>query len=215
MPSLDSSSILDTLATLQSAPPSVFGADVHGFRLNPPMTEAQVLGFEQAHGITLPSDFREFLTAVGNGGAGPFYGLFPLGQMDDNFAMRDWQENDATVGDLSQPFRLEAAWNDLTGMPENELVDLDESEYWRRMDAFERTYWGAALMNGAIPICHEGCALRVWLVLTGPQRGFLWEDRRSEYKGVRPVRMADGIAATFLSWYEEWLNRCRGGNSNG
>jgi hypothetical protein len=208
MPQLDSSSILDTLARLQSAPPSVFGAGAHGFRLNPPLTEARVLEFEEAHGITLPSDFREFLIAVGNGGAGPFYGLFPLGQMDDNFAMRDWRENDATVGDLSQPFRFQAAWNNLTGKPEDGFVDLDESDYWRRMDAFERTYWGAELMNGAIPICHEGCALRIWLVVTGPQRGFLWEDQRSEFGGVQPVRLADGSPAKFISWYEEWLNRC-------
>ena len=81
-------------------------------------------------------------------------------------------------------------------------------EYDRRMVAFEKTYCGTALINGAIPICHEGCALRVYLVVTGAQAGFLWEDRRAEYAGIRPVRLADGAAATFGGWYEEWLSDC-------
>jgi hypothetical protein len=64
------------------------------------------------------------------------------------------------------------------------------------------------VMNGAVPICHEGCALRIWLVVTGKQAGKLWEDRRSEYGGLRPVRLADGSAATFSQWYNEWLDNC-------
>jgi hypothetical protein len=61
-------------------------------------------------------------------------------------------------------------------------------------------------VNGAIPICHEGCALRVWLVVTGREAGFLWEDRRSDYGGLRRQHLADGSSATFARWYGEWLN---------
>jgi hypothetical protein len=203
---LDASNILASLSRLRSAPPRVFGADVHGFLLNSPLAEPEVLEFERAHHIILPTDFREFLLNIGNGGAGPFYGLFPLGQMDDNFALNSWQENDGTVGVLAEPFSLKEAWNDLTGKPKDELADSDESEYQRRVDAFEKTYWGTHLVNGAIPICHEGCALRILLVVTGPQRGFLWEDKRSEYGGIQPLRLTDGSHATFQGWYEEWLN---------
>ena len=47
-------------------------------QLNNPVSEPDVASFEQKHGISLPPDYREFITRVGNGGAGPFYGVFAL-----------------------------------------------------------------------------------------------------------------------------------------
>ena len=76
------------------------------------------------------------------------------------------------------------------------------------MEAFERVYWSSELVNGTIPICHEGCALRVLLVLTGPQAGTLWRDLRSEYGGLQPLKQADGSPANFGQWYGEWLDAC-------
>ena len=60
-------------------------------------------------------------------------------------------------------------------------------------------------MNGAMPICHKGRALRVWLVITGPESGQLWEDGRADYTGLFPLLLKDGSRATFSSWYGEWL----------
>jgi hypothetical protein len=193
---------------LRNAQPGVFGADTHGFRLNPPLPEADVVIFERKYQVSLPHDYRQFLTCVGNGGAGPFYGIFPLGKIDDNFDIRDWQEDDGTVGVLSRPFPLEEGWNDLSAMPKEDIADRDKSEYDREMDAFDRMYWNTSLVNGAIPICHEGCALRIWLVITGNQAGYLWEDRRSEQSGLKPLRLADGSSATFKGWYDEWMKAC-------
>jgi SMI1/KNR4 family protein SUKH-1 len=175
-------------------------------QLNDPISEPDVAGFEQKHGILLPPDYREFITRVGNGGDGPFYGVFPLGSMDDNLDMRQWQENDGFVGTLSKPFSFHDEWNDVSGMPEDDLLEQDEDAYNKQIEAFESTYWSSNLMHGAIPICHEGCALRIWLIVSGEQAGHLWEDRRSEYKGLRPVRLIDGSRATFSGWYKEWLD---------
>jgi hypothetical protein len=196
------------MAHLRKAKPGVFGAKVHHFQLNPPLSEVEVVAFERMHNVTLPRDYRQFLTDVGNGGAGPFYGIFPLGKTDDNFGLRVWQEDDSLVGVLSAPFPFEEEWNDLSARPADDLADQDESEYWRQLDTFEEVYWGNSLVNGAIPICHEGCALRIWLVVTGTQAGYLWEDRRSENGGLIPLQSPDGSSATFSSWYYEWLNAC-------
>jgi hypothetical protein len=119
------------------------------------------------------------------------------------------------VGDLSVPFPLEDEWNDLSGMPADELAGSEQREYDRQMVAFEKIYCRRSLVNGAIPICHEGCAVRVYLVVTGAQAGFLWEDRRAEYAGIRPVRLVDGAAATFGGWYEEWLGECLAARGRG
>jgi hypothetical protein len=199
------SRISNALAALATSRPPVFGSDWHGFQLNPVLSETEVLEFEREHRVTLPEDFRQFLTSVGNGGAGPFYGVFSLGEMDDNFGVQRWQEGDGFVGILSRPFPFQEEWNELSSMP---ITDLGESEYERQMEAFEKSYWNSSLVNGAFPIGHEGCALRIFLVVTGEAAGHLWEDRRSEYGGLRPVRLANGSVATFSGWYEEWLEQC-------
>jgi hypothetical protein len=206
MPEIDRFRIADALDSLRSSGLNVFGAELHGFHLNPVLTEAAVAGFERRHGVRLPSDYRSFLTSVGDGGAGPFYGVFPLGKVDDNFALRDWREAD--VGDLSEAFPFHEDWNDLAVKPTDELLQRDEPEYWRRMESFESTYWSTALVNGAFPICHQGCALRILLVATGDQAGYLWDDRRTEYAGIRRIRLEDSSPATFSGWYAEWLKRC-------
>lgn len=208
MPGPEIARIRAALAELSRLQPPVFGAEAHGFALNAPLAMTEVSAFEKEHRIVLPDDYREFISRAGNGGAGPFYGVFPLGQMDDNFGLRTWHESDGFVGVLASPFLLETEWNDTSEMPEDELTLRDEAEYDRRMEAFERSYWRSSLMNGAIPICHEGCALRVWLVVTGERAGQVWEDRRSECEGIKPLRTAVGGIATFGRWYDEWLEQC-------
>jgi hypothetical protein len=126
--------------------------------------------------------------------------------MDDlGSKLKPWRENDGFVGLLSKPFPHRDEWNNLQGMPPDELLETDEQEYERQLDEFEKMYWNSSLVNGAIPICHAGCALRIWLVLSGEQGGRLWRDGRSDDTGLSPVQLADGSPATFSAWYIEWL----------
>ena len=69
---LDPKRVKESLRRLGAARSKTFGTNGHRFFLNPPLAEADVLGFEQRHHIRLPVDYRGFLTAIGNGGAGPF-----------------------------------------------------------------------------------------------------------------------------------------------
>src|SRR5262245_24909097 len=93
---------------------NVFGAESHQYQSFPPLAEGFVQQFELQHRITLPADYRGFLIQVGNGGAGPSYGFFKLGEMDDGFGFKTWQENDGFVGILSRPFPHTERWNDLS-----------------------------------------------------------------------------------------------------
>jgi hypothetical protein len=56
----------------------VFGANRHQYKLNSPLTETELQAFEQKYQVKLPVDYRLFLKNIGNGGAGPFYGLETL-----------------------------------------------------------------------------------------------------------------------------------------
>lgn len=56
----------------------VFGAETHGYRFNPPLSESAVAAFEAQQGVHLPADYREFITQIGDGGAGPHYGMEKL-----------------------------------------------------------------------------------------------------------------------------------------
>jgi hypothetical protein len=184
----------------------LFGAAAHGYRMNAPLSEGELAAFETKHGVALPEDYREFLLRVGNGGAGPYYGVFKLGEMDDGFGFGPWGD---FVGDLSKPFPHTEAWNDLTGAPPDFVGAEDspeEEEYYRQMDEFQEKYFSGGIMNGAIPICHMGCALRLWLIVTGPEKGNIWEDNRADEAGIKPLHTATQQRVTFYEWYRAWLD---------
>ena len=56
----------------------VFGGSWHKFHRQPPCLSETVTRFEAAAGVKLPEDYASFLTLVGNGFAGPYYGISPL-----------------------------------------------------------------------------------------------------------------------------------------
>lgn len=114
---LQASSVRNALKRLRDANATAFGSDDHGFLLNPTLAESDVVTFEHRHNIQLPIDYRHFLTSIGDGGAGPYYGVFRLGKMDSGFGFKSWQEDDGFIGILSQPFPLNNEWNDLTSRP--------------------------------------------------------------------------------------------------
>jgi hypothetical protein len=57
-----------------------FGEEKHGFRLDPPISNAEASRFEVKHSVALPQPYRTFLTTLGGSGAAPFYGLLSLNQ---------------------------------------------------------------------------------------------------------------------------------------
>lgn len=59
-----------------------FGANTHEYHWNPPASLEEVEQFEQKIGVSLPEEYRNFLLQAGNGGAGPFYGLFSLEEIE-------------------------------------------------------------------------------------------------------------------------------------
>lgn len=211
----DFAAIRDSLQKLRAAEcvRLVHGATAHGFQLNPRLDARAVARFEAVHRIRLPEDHRDFLIHLGNGGAGPGYGLFSLGEVDngDGDGVTVWRENEGLLGDPSQPFPHSGPWNDLTGRPEidhpENLTPEQEDALFAESDAWEAAhYLNSRHVNGAVPLCHLGCALCQWLVVTGPEAGHVWNDFRADERGIFPVQIGSQQRVTFLQWYKAWLD---------
>ena len=137
------------LARLRAADPSLeqFGARAHGYRLNPPLAEAEAVAVEEKLGITLPAEYREFVTQVGDGGAGPGHGVYAL---RDVLAMGRKRWRRATkFADPAQPFA-------------------------RPWTVTEAERFGGFPTHGLIALCETGCGGGYGLVVTGTERGRVW-----------------------------------------
>jgi hypothetical protein len=157
-----------------------FGSAAHRYLLNQPLTPSGVAAFESRHGVSLPEDYRSFLLEVGDGGAGPFYGIFRLDRSD----LPDRCDDDLRPGFLAGEFPHAQPWNDVgESGPES-----------------EEEYCDPAHIRGSLNLTHQGCGYMVRLVLNGPQRGTLWEDGRCSDMGITP------FAPSFAAWYLRWLN---------
>ena len=211
------------LAALRDLDPACaqFGARSHGYALGDPVSEDSVAAIEAEHGFRFPEDYRRFLIELGNGGAGPSYGVFPLGMRDQGFALAPWG---SWVTKASEPFPHRDAFNPTElldeGMPreedfEDDQGELDQDAFDAAMRAFDRSdrreeneavYWGSmALGVGSIPLCHHGCAQRSWLIVTGPEAGTVWEDMLADQCGVAPTKVDDQARVSFTEWYLHWL----------
>ena len=184
--------IRDKLGSLRrlDAECKLFGATSHRYRLGPPLAEPDLKWFERQLRITIPSEYRVFLAEIGHGGAGPYYGLFTL-DGDDS-------ENITSIDELSKPFRWTDAFNpeDWENPCEQDGVECDEDGEFVGMS-----------VPGALYLCDYGCALRFFLVVSGPCQGEVWHDWQSDGAGIYPAVNAEGHRLGFLEWYEQWLDQ--------
>jgi hypothetical protein len=166
---------------------TAFGASSHEYRFYPPLPESEVVHVENRLGVKLPSDYRRFLTRVGGGGAGPYYGIFPPDVEDP--------EDITSVDQTRKPFR----WNEGFNPMEWENPCAQEDVLCDEED--EGPPFPVLLVPGALYICNYGCAIRFFLVVNGNSYGEVWIDRQADEQGLEPV------CGSFLEWYENWLNR--------
>jgi hypothetical protein len=194
---------------------TLFGARRHRYALNPVLGETELASFEQRWGFRAPDDYRRFLLELGNGGAGPFYGVFPLGEMGDGADPQGWE---SWKLDPAKPFPHRERWNDrdirFRSAPLQDDSVGDEAhaqayQDWLDSDQAHADWLAylsaAALEQGCIPLCHQGCGLRDWLVVTGPEAGHVWHDASADECGVSPIRTPQRPHTTFSEWYVEWL----------
>ena len=147
--------------------------------------------FETRHGIALPEGYRRFVLEIGNGGAGPFYGLFPLG--DHTAALT----GDDTPGVLARPACWCRAWPWTSGRPCARLGLDDDAQ---SADAYRQA--NAALHGGVMSLGDQGCGILHALVVSGPFAGRV-VNLNDEVRDHPPLF---AFEPDFLAWYERWLD---------
>jgi hypothetical protein len=187
-----------TLEELRAADPSFqrFGASTHRYELNPVLKPEAVAAFEANHGIRLPEDYKEFVLTVGNGGAGPYYGIYPL-LLEGNVDHRLRERNHI---DLTSPFPHVAAWDESS----MDAINWDEGE--RPDDETLDAYLHPRHISGALCISQFGCGDFLLLVVNGAERGNIWFDGRGNYSGIFPEEGAGTARISFSEWYLAWLD---------
>jgi hypothetical protein len=181
---------------------SLFGSQKHKYKINSPISIEKVRQFESTHNVTLPTEYVEFITIIGNGGVGPFYGLEPLENclFDD----LDYKRPDFLLNP-GKPFLHTEPWNIKFRPTVDE--DVNETAYEDELSKFEEQYFDKEHMNGVIAICNYGCAISLNLVVNGLEYGNIWTDDRASDNGIYPsLELGNKEKITFLNWYELWLD---------
>lgn len=171
-----------------------FGADAHKYQWNPPASLEEVEDFEQKIGVRLPEEYRSFLLLAGNGGAGPYYGLFSLQKV------LYWLESDIDP-------KKEAVLYPGIEIPQEEYEEeyecdqiLDEEEQENDREP-ETESW----LQGCIPIGSQGDSYFMYLLVSGPNRG------RVVYVESEMTYVFFPREQGFLAWYKRWLREIGSG----
>lgn len=162
----------------------LFGARSHTYAMNSPLSLDELRQFEQANGVILPEEFSAFLMHIGNGGAGPYYGIHPLGT-----------KQAIDLDRIGEPSPLQAAmtkeqWESKYPWIKDESV-LSDEEYEKA---------SAELFQGLLNIGEQGCTYETMLVITGKNRG------KVVYIDLDYQKPFVTYEAHFLDWYERWLD---------
>lgn len=176
------------VAALRSLDPDcqVFGALKHRWAFAEPASDAVIAEFERAHGVSLPTSYRAYLQRLGNGGAGPYYGVEPLApwraagfsRVTATLTTSDGQTFSASTGerpevptsDPGRPCPLEGEWKLGDELPAK-----------------------GNLFDGCVFLSEIGCGYQALLVLHGPEAGKVYEDYTAGDGSIRPV--ADDFGA--------------------
>lgn len=174
-----------------------FGASIHKYELNTVLKEEKLFDFESEYKITLPKEFRAFLKYVGNGGAGPFYGLERI----ENAIWSDLdRKGKSKLVNPSLPFPH----------TEPQMINFELYEFAGEFDEnkFEEEWYNPKHTQGILRLSNYGCGVFIDLVVNGEEYGNMWTSDVVNDAGIFPSGMLENEPEriNFLDWYELWLD---------
>jgi hypothetical protein len=148
-------------------------------------SETELRSFEETMGVSLPAVYRRYLNKVG---AGERFG-------SKVSLLEDWCQpyfsEELPTDFLARPFPHRKAWNDLSL--------LNPALGWKS------AYFDRLLISGSMRIGNLGDEGYYVLVVSGPERGYLWCDERvSANRGIYPLESRRGKRITIDRYLSRW-----------
>lgn len=187
-------------ATLLDSKYELFGSQKHRYVLNPPIDASYVRTVEVKYGFTLPEDYFQFITEIGDGGAGSDYGIYPF----TNF-MRMGSNKDAEIYLEKYKYGVGKIF---TPRP---MASKEVRNYGFSKEAFERNPQqffvfekycveddeNIASMDGYFVIGTHGCQWDFGVITAGDRRGQVFDtDNEGGYCF---------LTNNFQEFYQQWL----------
>lgn len=138
----------------------VFGAEKHQYRINPVLSMTEIRRAEEERHVKFPEEYVFYLSKVGNGGAGPYYGLYPLERVlakDRNPYLGQIFERTVTTQLTKEQWQEHIQKLDELG--ESLETDVEYEEYQSK------------LCSNMMPIGTQGCTYDNMLMLSGEDAG--------------------------------------------
>lgn len=134
----------------------IFGAEKHQYRINPVLNMAEIRRAEEERHVKFPEEYVFYLTRVGNGGAGPYYGLYPFEEV---------------LAEDRNPYLGQTFEQTVT----TQLTKEQWREYMRKLDELGESFetdtdyekYKSKLFSNMMPIGTQGCTLDNMLMLSG------------------------------------------------
>ncbi|MDE6732156.1 MAG: SMI1/KNR4 family protein [Oscillospiraceae bacterium] len=176
---------------------TLFGAMKHKYALNPPVDRALVESAEERYGFSFPRDYFEFITEVGDGGAGPEYGIDPFAEfISESNTMNGYAE--AYRKSLAVPFAPRQMRPD-----EVEEFAFSRESYEKEPDKYfvyqkenDDYDWDT---DGFYILGTYGCQWDFALITAGERRGQVFD---TDNEGACAF-----VANSFEEFYGQWLER--------
>ena len=193
----------------------LFGSHSHAHLFRPPLPIEELEAWEELMELHLPEDYRTYLTCLGNGGAGPAYGIAAFCCPLHDYLRKPAVFNDDQAerfGELSRRWyeyshededQLYAAYCEQTSAERRmSYHDWDEARY----HFIENTVMRFLFENGQLHIANQGCSHDIYLLLSGSHRGYC-HGNSDEYDYSYPFwyQPADHRGAITWPQYRETL----------
>ena len=177
----------------------MFGVSEHQYKLGSPVDLTFVRSIEEKYHFRFPEDYVQFITEVGDGGAGPGYGLYPFSYYcTEAESAKEANARKKYLHRLGRELRLlpiEPEWLDDFCISQEDYKKNPEKYFRGSSESFN---WHNDTPYGFFHLGTHGCWRDFGLVTAGERYGQVFI-----YDTEGAFELA---ASSFQAFYQDWLD---------